>query len=143
MVLKDPCEIIAGFDSSKSSRIDFDENTEENTTLFRLPFEGDEDEIDKLTFTSSELNDAQLNKYFRLKFKKLVLSSHYDLDQTEIDFIELLFTCTSKPNKASSSVFRNTFLLYITINDINDKAPEFIGTPYTFTIKEVWRLNYV
>lgn len=105
--------------------------------MFKLPFEGDEDEIEEISLSSSELNESQLAQYFRLKFNKLILRSHYDLDKIELDFVELLFTCTSKANKKTNAKFRNTFLLYITINDINDKTPEFIGTPYKFSLKEV------
>ena len=91
---------------------------------------------------SSELNDTQLNEYFQIvKFNKLKLKSHYDLE-TNSDFLEIVFSCESKPIGKQKQVFRNTFLLYVTINDVNDKTPQFLDTPYKFTLKEVGKLFF-
>jgi hypothetical protein len=121
----------------KSARIEFDEDARENTTLFNLPFEGSSDEIDEITFRSNDLDEFKLNEYFKLDFKNLLLKSHYDLDTIQLDLIELVFTCTVKSNVTNYSSLKNTFLLYITINDVNDKVPEFLDTPYKFKIKEL------
>jgi hypothetical protein len=115
-----------------SARIEFDENAPTNTRLFTLPFQGEQNEIDEIKFKSNDLNQSKLNSYFEINSKTLVLKAHYDLDVIQIDLIEILFTCSSKVSN-----IENTFLLYVTINDVNDKAPEFIGAPYSFSIKEL------
>lgn len=127
--------MINGF-NQKSARIEFDENTPVNTRLFALPFQGHDAEINDIRLKSNELSDSYLNEYFQIKSKNLFLKKTYDLDEIQIDLIELLFVCTSVPNPMSGSTSRNTFLLYITINDVNDNAPVFLGTPYKFSIKE-------
>ena len=131
MYLKVPCEIIDDFNMN-SARIEFDENAPTNTRLFTLPFQGEPSEIDEITFKSNDLNQSKLNSYFEIKSKTLLLKAHYDLDVIQLDLIEILFTCSSKVSNVE-----NTFLLYVTINDVNDKAPEFIGVPYAFSIKEL------
>ena len=133
-----PCEIKEKY-GSKSAHIEFDENAAASTFLFAVPFEGDfESELESITFTSNELAQATLDEYFELNKKSLVLRKPYDLNAIESDFVELVFTCTSKPTRMSGGErLTNTFPLYITVNDVNDKAPEFIGQPYKFSIKEV------
>jgi hypothetical protein len=139
----------------RSAHIEFDENAQVNTRLFELPFEGEPSQIEKITFQSNELDNALLSEYFELKFKTLILKKSYDLNKLESDFLELLFTCTSASSNivavvgttnlapqrmselSNSDSYSSTFPLYIAINDINDKAPEFIGSPYKFSIKEV------
>lgn len=133
-----PCEIKEGY-GSKSAHIEFDENTEANTFLFTVPFEGDmERELEAITFTSSEVPAATLDVFFQLDNKKnLILKKPYDLGVLESDFVELVFTCRSRPTQPGAESYTNTFPLYITVNDVNDKVPEFIGQPYQFSIKEV------
>ena len=118
----------------KADRIEFDENTLANSLLFQLPFDGSMDEIEEIKFKSSELNESKLLEYFRLDFTDLYLNSPYDLDHIQFDLIQIIFTCVSKNLKYSN---RNTFLLYVTINDVNDNSPQFVGTPYKFAINEV------
>ena len=115
-----------------SARIEFDENAPTGTLLFTLPFQGEQIEIDEIKFKSNDLNQTKLNDFFEIKFKNLMLKTTYDLDVIQLDLIEILFTCSSKVSN-----IQNTFLLYMTINDINDNVPEFIGTPYSFSIKEL------
>lgn len=104
-----------------------------------MPFEGDDEtELESITFVSNELLKPTLDEYFELNKKNLMLKKPYDLSTIESDFIELVFTCTSKPSQSGEvERFTNTFPLYITVNDINDKAPQFIGQPYQFSLKEV------
>ena len=115
-----------------SARIEFDENAPVHTHLFNLPFQGDPHEIGEIKFKSNDLNQSQLSNYFEVNDKTFTLKARYDLDVTQLDLIEILFTCTSKV-----SGMENTFLLYMTVNDVNDKEPEFIGAPYSFSIKEL------
>ena len=105
--------------------------------MFTLPFVGNNFQIKDIQMRSHELPNDILNEYFKLDFKTLILNKNYDLDNIKIDFIEFLFTCT-----ASITSFSNTFLLYITITDINNYAPEFVDIPYKFDIKEV-KLNLI
>lgn len=133
-----PCEI-KDEHGSKSAHIEFDENEAIGTFLFNLPFEGDETELETITFVSNELDEKRLVDYFELDKKNLILKKPYDLGKLESDFVEIVFTCTSRPTNDSKSTYSNTFPLYITINDVNDKAPEFIGQPYRFSIKEVYK----
>lgn len=138
-----PCEIKDEY-GSRSAHIEFDENAEANTFLFQVPFEGDmASELETITFASNEIATDKLNEYFRLdRNKNLVLKKPYDLRALESDFVELVFTCRAKPtSRAGGSAYTNTFPLYITVNDVNDKAPEFIGQPYQFSIKEVSSLS--
>ncbi|CAF0879226.1 unnamed protein product [Brachionus calyciflorus] len=129
-----PCDINNGHNQQNS--IQFDENTKLNTTLFTLPFD-DPDQIDLIRMQSNELNDTTLNELFQIiNFRKLKLKSHYDLG-TLNDFIEILFSCQTKPQGKQREIHRNTFLLYVTINDVNDKRPEFLDTPYRFLVKEL------
>lgn len=118
----------------QSSRIEFDENAPKNTILFELPFNITySQEIKDIKFKSNELNETILSEYFEIiDLKKFVLKTSYDLDEIQIDLIELLFTCT-----VSGSQLSTTFLLYITINDVNDNRPQFVSTPYQINIKEV------
>lgn len=129
-----PCEIKDEY-GSRSAHIEFDENAAANTYLFTVPFEGDVgQELEEITFAgSNEIPSSRVNEYFRLDNKNLMLRKSYDLGAVESDFVELVFTCRSK-----SETYTNTFPLYITINDVNDKAPEFVGQPYQFSIKEVY-----
>ena len=120
----------------KSAHIEFDEDAPINTLLFELPFQGEREEIEQITFKSNELEDLKLKDYFDVNFKSLILKSSYDLDQIETDLVELEFVCSTKTN-GTFAVFRNSFLLYLTINDVNDNGPEFVNTPYKFSIKEV------
>jgi len=122
-----------------SSRIEFNENTRENTVLFELPFDSNDEasrvdgssSLIDIKFKSNELNETVLNQYFEIiDLKKFILKTTYDLDEIQIDLIELLFTCTLANNS-------NTFLIYVTINDVNDNRPQFLSTPYKFQIKEV------
>ena len=133
-----PCEIKEEY-GSRSAHIEFDENSKAQTFLFSVPFEGDDaTELESITFVSNELSKSTLDEYFELQKKNLMLKKPYDLSTTESDFIELIFTCTSKPGHSGDGErFTNTFPLYITVNDINDKAPEFVGQPYQFSLKEV------
>ena len=86
-----------------------------------------------------------LNQYFDIMdLKKFILKTTYDLDEIQIDLIELLFTCTllntnnnNNNNNNSQLSISNTFLVYVTINDVNDNRPQFLSTPYKFQIKEV------
>ena len=126
----DPCDITNGF--KKSGRIQFRQDVEAGTQLFLLPFIGNKLQIKEITIKSNEISSNLVNEYFRLDFKTLILNKDYDLDSIKVDFIELLFTCT-----ASLTPFSNTFLLYITISDINNYAPEFVDLPYKFETKEV------
>jgi hypothetical protein len=120
----------------KASNIEFDESAMPNTKLFSLPFDGASNQID-VRFKSNELNDTMINTYFRLDFKNFLLKTSYNLDEIQIDLIELVFICTATSSSTKSPLVSNTFLLYITINDVNNKVPEFIGQPFTFSIKEV------
>jgi hypothetical protein len=133
----------------KSARVEFDENAKVGSVIYSLPFDGTPSEIEEIRIKSNELDDDQLNKYFKLKFKNLVLNSHYDLSEIEMDFIEILLTCVPKSANSSNdtssnddasyneNLSKNTFLLYVTINDVNDKTPEFQETPYFFSVKEL------
>ena len=127
MHLQVPCEILPGF--TKSANIEFDESAPVDTLLFTLPFAGGIEQMD-IKFKSNELNDTAVNKYFKLDSKSFRLKSHYDLDTIQIDLIELVFIC-------SAHSMTNTFLLYITINDVNNNAPSFVSQPYNFTLNEV------
>lgn len=90
-------------------------------------------EIKDIKFKSNELNETSLNHYFEIvDMNKFMLKSAYDLDEMQIDLIELLFTCT-----VASTQISNSFLLYATINDVNDNTPQFVSTPYKFSLKEV------
>jgi hypothetical protein len=126
-----------------SSRIEFNENTRENTVLFELPFDttsSSSQNIIDIKFKSNELNETMLNQYFDIiDLKKFILKTTYDLDEIQIDLIELLFTCTllNTNNTNSQLSISNTFLVYVTINDVNDNRPQFVATPYKFQIKEV------
>ncbi len=79
-----------------------------------------------------------------------MLNAHYDLSEIDMDFIEILLTCVPKSanssngsttggeeSSSSDNLSKNTFLLYVTINDVNDKTPEFLDTPYYFSVKEL------
>jgi hypothetical protein len=127
-----PCDILAN--KMQSSRIEFDESTPVNTVLYELPFDvSSPGQISDIKFKSNELNETSLSQYFEIiELKKFILKSTYDLDTIEIDLIELVFTCT-----ANSGQLSNSFLLYITINDVNDNKPEFVDVPYKFQIREV------
>ena len=127
-----PCEL----GHSKTDRVEFDENANRNTLLFELPFRGAENEIKEITMRSNELNSSMLNAYFGLKFKNFFLKTPYELDAVQIDLVELIFTCIS----ANS---RTTFQLYVTINDVNNKVPEFLATPYKFDLKELLPIGSV
>lgn len=81
---------------------------------------------------SNELNATKLNEYFELSDKKLRLKRTYDLDSVQVDFIELIFYCRSLNNN-----YRNTFQLYLTVNDINNRVPTFLDTPYKFELEEL------
>ena len=96
-----------------------------------MPFQGNESEIKDIKFKTNEIDESKIDEYFKLENKNLMLKNPYNLDAIQLDLIEMLFTCTSNSNKMS------TFLLYITVNDINDKAPEFLNLPYKFKLKEV------
>ena len=122
----------------QSSRIEFDESATANTVLYELPFDVcSPSEINDIKFKSNELNETSLSQYFEIiELKKFALKSSYDLDQLETDLIELVFTCTAAGGQIS-----NTFLLYVTINDVNDNRPQFVGTPYQFQIKEVFHIT--
>ena len=96
-----------------------------------MPFQGNESEIKDIKFKTNEIDESKIDEYFKLENKNLMLKNPYNLDAIQLDLIEMLFTCTSNSNKMS------TFLLYITVNDINDKAPEFLNSPYKFKLKEV------
>jgi hypothetical protein len=133
IIYLDPCEITSGY--KKSGRIQFRQDVQAGTQLFLLPFIGNKIQIKDITIKSNEISQKMVNEYFKLDFKTLILNKDYDLDSIKIDFIELLFTCTS-----SLTSFTNTFLLYITINDVNNYAPEFVDLPYKIEIKEV-KLN--
>lgn len=148
----EPCDIKSG--SMKSNHIEFDENTSANSLLFTLPFVGNttSDQIE-LSFRSHELNASQMNKYFELVGTNFMLKSSYDLDKIRIDLIELVFICTvvvpSTSNAGTSGLKTklqrprsNRFLLYITINDVNNKVPEFIGEPYTLSLQEVCIIKF-
>ena len=130
IIYLDPCEITNGY--KKSGRIQFRQDVQAGTQLFLLPFVGNKIQINDITIKSNEISQKMVNEYFKLEFKTLILNKDYDLDNIKIDFIELLFTCTS-----SLTSFTNTFLLYITINDVNNYAPDFIDLPYKFEVKEV------
>lgn len=94
---------------------------------------GSRDEIKSITFRSPDLANPQIAEdYFDVDFKNLVLKKPYDLDVVKIDFMQLLFTCTSM-----LSSYSDTFLLYVTIDDINNYTPEFVNAPYEFKMKEV------
>jgi hypothetical protein len=127
----DPCDITNGF--KKSGRIQFRQDIESGSQLFILPFIGNKIQIKEITLKSNEMSNQMANDYFRLDFKTLILNKDYDLDKIKIDFIELLFTCTT-----SFTSFSNTFLLYITVSDINNYAPEFVDLPYRFEVREVF-----
>jgi hypothetical protein len=137
-----PCDILTNKLQS-SSRIEFNENTRENTVLFELPFDttSSSQNIVDIKFKSNELNETMLNQYFDIiDLKKFILKTTYDLDEIQIDLIELLFTCTllnTNNNNNSQLSISNTFLVYVTINDVNDNRPQFLSTPYKFQIKEV------
>lgn len=120
----------------KSARIEFNEDTSANSLLFSLPFIGKENEI-SINFKSNELNETLLQKYFQLKSKEVLLKTSYNLDEIRIDLIELVFTCSPRNASLNGHGSSNMFLLYVTINDVNNKQPEFIGAPYDFTINEV------
>ncbi len=93
---------------------------------------GSTDQI-QLSFRSNELNETQINRYFELQANSHMLKSNYDLDELKIDLIELVFICTvpAKADKSSGNRSRsNRFLLYITINDVNNKVPQFVAEPY-------------
>ena len=135
-----PCDVKPG--AMKSNAIEFNEDTKANSLLFTLPFIGSTDQI-QLSFRSNELNETQINRYFELQANSLMLKSNYDLDELKIDLIELVFICTvpAKANKSSGNRPRsNRFLLYITINDVNNKVPQFVGEPYALSLKEVIHL---
>ena len=145
LILTAPCEINDETGLS-SARVEFDENTQPGSVIFNLPFDGTSSEIEEIRMKSNELEDDVLNKYFKLKFKNLVLNSHYDLSEIEMDFIEILLTCVPKTGNlsqpdsvgdAKNFMTKNSFLLYITINDVNDKTPEFFDTPYSFSLREL------
>lgn len=124
----DPCDV-----NSADNSIQFDENTPPGTTLFRLPFE-EPHHIHSVEMHSAEL--ANLDQLFLItNSNRLKLKAHYDLEMHS-DFIEIEFICRSKP--INGQVHRNTFLLYVTINDVNDKTPQFLHTPYKFYLKEVF-----
>lgn len=136
-----PCDILTNKLQS-SSRIEFNENTRENTVLFELPFDttSSSQNIVDIKFKSNELNETMLNQYFDIiDLKKFILKTTYDLDEIQIDLIELLFTCTllNTNNNNSQLSISNNFLVYVTINDVNDNRPQFLSTPYKFQIKEV------
>ncbi len=130
----------------KSANIEFDENAAAHSLLFSLPFNGDSDQIN-IKFKSNELNDTMINKFFELDFKSFMLKSRYNLDEIQIDLIELVFICSTNTTAStmsssqlatnSKAATSNTFLLYITINDVNNKVPEFINEPYKFSLNEV------
>lgn len=133
-VFLDPCDV----DSADNS-LQFDENAPPGTILFRLPF-AQPRHIQSIKMESSEF--ANLHEMFSITdLSKLKLNKHYDLEIYS-DFIEIEFICQSKP--LDNQVFRSTFLLYVTVNDVNDKIPEFVHTPYKFSVKEVinFFLNY-
>ena len=71
-----------------------------------------------------------------------MLRSSYNLDEIRIDLIEMVFTCSPKNGSLNAHGSSNMFLLYMTINDVNNKVPEFIGSPYKFTINEVRFLSF-
>jgi hypothetical protein len=133
--IENPCDIPHNIEAL-SSHIEFSEDAPVGSILFQVPFVGEESEIDIIDFTSNELDNAQLSEHFTLNFKNLTLKRSYDVDSMHIDLIEILFTCRSKV-RSKGLQQQNTFLLYLTVNDINDNAPKFSEESYKFSVKEM------
>ena len=141
-----PCDIRDDLANNlDSARIEFNEDAEVGTRLFTLPFDGEsENDIEPLSVSSS---DARFVDYFAFEFKTLVLRRRYDLDELQLDLIELFVTCTSSPpasnNETSDDgseaplINKNTYQLYITVNDVNDNEPRFVDAPYSVQMSEL------
>jgi hypothetical protein len=148
-VFKAPCDV-NDHTGLKSACVKFDANTAGGSAIYSLPFDGTNSEIEVITKHSNMLDNDQLNKYFALEFKTLVLKTHYELSDVEINYIEILFTCVPKsvesndPNATSSSLSneslsitlltkensshlsQQTFLLNVTIQQVNDEQQGFM-----------------
>lgn len=128
-VISGPCDISDG--QMKSARIEFKQDLIPNSELFTVPFMGDKTQISNISLVSNEMKNEILYDYFKIDFKTLSLKKYYDLNTLKIDFLEILFICTSALTPHS-----NTFLLYVTISDVNMYEPEFINEPYQISLNE-------
>ncbi len=82
--------------------------------------------------------EEEVTGRFRLEGKRLVLARPLDRDESDLSSIMLQVTCTTL-----SSGRRRTIPVVLTIADLNDNGPVFVGEPYVVTIPEVGSAQHV
>ena len=80
--------------------------------------------------------DPESRRYFVLDEKRLRLVKPLDRDLDDLSAIMFQVTCT-----AIDSGRRKTIPVVVTISDINDNPPEFIGAPYIIAVPESTPIN--
>ena len=73
---------------------------------------------------------------FSLQDKSLHLSSPLDRDEEDLSSLVFQVTCT-----VLATGKRRTIPIIVRVTDLNDNAPEFLGTPYSITLAENTAVN--
>ena len=69
---------------------------------------------------------------FSLSGKRVSLLEPLDRDEGDLASLMFQLTCTDLATQR-----RKTIPVVVTISDVNDNKPEFVGAPYVVTIPEV------